>query len=289
MTVSYAHPTETSRNPYVQAASEPVLLPSVVSYIDILGYREMAMKAQDTKQEQEFLKSIYRAFSEGQKMLKGDFGPKIGVKDRYVIKAFTDNIVFGYPIHPIRGFGDAETELGSAFEILSLFQHWMANEGFFIRGAISIGDVYIDDTIVVGKGFTEAYNGESLLARDPRIILTDSSVEAVKKHLEYYADHARSPQSRDLYRDSDGQLFLNYLESVLIAENDRGPFYEELEKHRQMIEKRLDEFRTKPPIWSKYLWVANYHNFFCSQFAEYFNESHMVDLTKLQLRPSMIV
>jgi hypothetical protein len=289
MAISHAYPNKNSRNPYAQTSPEPVMLPSVVSYIDILGYREMAMKAEHAKQEQEFLRNIRRAFSEGQKMLKGDFGPKIGAKDRYVIKAFTDNIVFGYPINPIQGLGDAEVELGSAFEMLSLFQHWMANEGFFIRGAISIGDVYIDDTVVVGKGFTEAYNGEALLARDPRIILTDSAVEAVKKHLEYYTDQARAPQSRDLYRDSDGQLFLNYLESVLIAEEDHGPFYEELEKHKQMVEERLDEFTTRPPIWSKYLWVANYHNFFCSQYPKYFNGSHMVDLTKLQLRPSTIV
>jgi len=165
----------------------------------------------------------------------------------------------------------------------------MANEGFFIRGAISIGDVYIDDTVVVGKGFTEAYNGECQLARDPRIVLTDSSVKAVRKYLEYYGGDAWSPQSRDLYQDSDGQLFLNYLESVLIAEGEQGPFYEELEKHRQMIEKRLDEFRTRPPIWTKYLWVASYHNFFCSQYPKYFDESHMVDLKKLQLQPSTIV
>lgn len=270
----------------MQTSSEPVLLPSVVSYIDILGYQEMAMKAEHEKHEPEFLKSIHRAFGEGQKWLKGDVGPKIGAKDQYVIKAFTDNIVFGYPI---RERGDAKWELASVFEILSLFQLWMANEGFFVRGAISIGDLYIDDTVVVGRGFTEAYKGESQLARDPRIILTDSSVKAVKKHLEYYADLNQSPQSRDLYRDSDGQLFLNYLESVLIAENDQGPFYAELQKHREMIEKRLDEFRTKPSIWSKYLWVANYHNFFCSQYPKYFNGSYMVDLTKLQLRPSTIV
>jgi len=218
-------------------------------------------------------------------LLKGAYGPKIGVEDRYVIKAFTDNIVFGYPI---RDRGDPEVELGSALSILSLFQLNMANAGFFIRGAISIGDLYIDDVVVVGKGFTEAYSGESQFARDPRIIMTPSSAAAVKRHLEYYAIQYYSPPNRDLYQDSDEQLFLNYLECVLIAEEDQGPFYEALEKHRRMIEQKLSEFKMTPTIWSKYFWVANYHNFFCSQYPKHFDESHMVDLAKFQLRPSRL-
>ena len=51
----------------------------------------------------------------------------------------------------------------------------LANHGFFMRGAISLGDAYVDDVVVYGSAFIEAHDGEVELARDPRIILCTSA------------------------------------------------------------------------------------------------------------------
>src|SRR5437879_6285601 len=114
------------------------------------------------------------------------------------------NIVMGWPIR-----SDGEAELGSAFSALSWFQFEMVNAGYFIRGAISVGNVYLDDIAVVGGGLIEVYEGESSLARDPRIILTKSAMEAVKEHLNYYGaasgGGSHAPQNRELLKDADGQ------------------------------------------------------------------------------------
>ena len=56
------------------------------------------------------------------------------------------------------------------------FQFSMSVRGFFVCGAISIGNAFIDDIVVFGDALTEAYLGESKLARDPRIILTEKAV-----------------------------------------------------------------------------------------------------------------
>ena len=48
-----------------------------------------------------------------------------------------------------------------------------------------------------------------------------------------------APQNRELTRDIDGQWFLNYLDAILLAEDDVGPFYDELEEHRDVIPSRL--------------------------------------------------
>lgn len=279
---------ETSRNPYMTDQSQPALRRSVVAYIDILGYREMACRAEKEKRESDFLRKIYQALGEGQKWLKDeDTLPAIGDKDDFALKAFTDNVVIGYPIG-IHGRTDAEIEMYSIFLNMGVFQLQMTKEGFFVRGAISVGDVYIDDIVVFGNAFTEAYNGESQLARDPRIILNRSAVQTVKEHLKYYGGPSYAPQYHDIYRDSDGQWFLNYLDNVRPPNNELPPDYCILEKHKQIVEKRLNEFMTRPEIWSKYFWTANYHNFFCSQYPEYFEKSHMVDLEKFRLEPSRI-
>jgi hypothetical protein len=106
----------------------------VVAFVDILGYREMAIKATRDKREHEVLSQLHAALDAGRKWLDPDAELPQLPKDIYVIRAFTDNIVIGWPIDD-----DAESELGSAFSSLSWFQLEMVNAGFFVRGAISIG------------------------------------------------------------------------------------------------------------------------------------------------------
>ncbi|MFY9618905.1 MAG: hypothetical protein WAQ99_03765 [Pyrinomonadaceae bacterium] len=152
----------------------------------------------------------------------------------------------------------------------------MANRGFFLRGAISVGDVYVDDVVVLGSAFLEAYENEAQAA-NPRIILTDSAATAARKHLSYHSGREHSPQYRDLFQDCDGKWFVNYLETVLVAEPEVGPFYDELIQHKERVIERLREFHSDQRIESKYDWVASYHNYFCDQYPQYFDRSHKID------------
>jgi len=164
-------------------------------------------------------------------------------KDTYALKAFTDNIVIGWPIHD-----DAEMEFGSAFHRLGMFQLKMALRGYFVRGAISVGPAYVDEITVFGDALAEAYIGESKHARDPLIILASSAVATSKEHLGYYHQPAHAPHVRDILKDADGQWFLNYLDTILIAEHEQGPFYEELIQDKVAVERKLQEYVGNPPI-----------------------------------------
>jgi hypothetical protein len=276
-------PESHSRNPYHIEGQPPQPVRSVVIYVDVLGYTNMAIRANETD-DQGFFHELYEALEEGQEWLRDDdSGPWALDKDRYAMKAFTDNIVIGWPVRD-----NAESELTAMFSMLGFFQMQMANHAFFVRGAISLGDAFVDDVIVYGKAFFEAHDGEAQ-AGDPRIILTESAMAAVRKHLRYHGPVEHAPQYRDLYRDSDNQLFLNYLETILVAENEVGPFYDQLLVHKENVEKLLHKFRSEPRIWSKYLWVANYHNYFCDQYPQYFNQSHKIDADVHQRRFSRII
>jgi len=277
------------RNPYLDHNGNPLLRRSVVAFIDILGYTDWVVHAEASGAPRDFLVSLRDALLDSVKSVDEElredskiFPVKFAETDRYRVHTFTDSILIGFPIQD-----DAEMELGSLFWKLGFFQLAMVNRGFFLRGAISIGDLFMDETIIFGGGLIEAYQGERKLARDPRIILTDSAATAVKTHLTYYSSAERSPQARDLFVDADGQYFLNYLDTVLVAEVEQGPFYEDLEKHKKSIETRLDQFRSQPSVWSKYAWVGNYHNFFCDQHS-YFSDQHKVDLSKFHMSPTRI-
>ena len=60
---------------------------------------------------------------------------------------------------------------------------------------------------------------------------------------------------------------LNYLEGATEFEEEIAISVKELETHKNQVEHRLKEYRTVPSVFSKYAWVANYHNYFCREFA----------------------
>ncbi len=274
-----------NRNPYIGEYGAPTLKRSVVAFIDILGYVDLVKNAEEESKSQELLTKLHRALNKARRHVDPDRSDSIvnsfRDKDLSAFRAFTDNIVIGHPIHD-----DGEIELGNIFNDLSYFQMIMTIEGFFIRGAISIGDLYMDDITVYGSGLVEAYEAELNLSRDPRIILAESARTAVNQHLEYYGGGDHAPQNRDLLKDSDGQYFVNYLDTI-IPEHD-CVYEDELRKHKEIIEKKLIEYKNKPPIWSKYMWAANYHNYFCEENSQ-INDCLKVDTAGFNLKPARIV
>lgn len=270
-------------NPYISDSGQPLLRSSVVAFVDILGYKELINDSHNNSQET--LNKLHTALQQSHSSIDPNkfVFKKLGKKDRYAIRAFTDNVVIGYPIS---GRGDAEVELGSIFGHLSYFQMALTMKGLFIRGAISIGEFYMDDLIVFGDGLIEAYEGEKSLARDPRIILTESSVSAVKQHLGYYGNKVHAPHVNDLLKDADGQLFINYLTTLY---PEKGYLYlDELSTHKKAIEDKLSNYIGNPPVWNKYLWSANYHNYWCRKHNQV-DESYIIDLSRYNLSPALII
>lgn len=280
-----------SRNPYHTDTEEqvPTLRNSVLVFMDILGYSAMIRESEELGTQQEVLFRLYTTLSKEREWLEERTVSQQQLrefikKDNYALKAFTDNIVMGWPIRD-----DAEYELGSAFSKLAFFQLQMVTSGFFIRGAISVGNAYVDEIAVFGKALTEAHIGELSLARDPRIILTTSAMNAAREHLTHYSEPRHAPHTRDILQDSDGQWFLNYLDCILIAENDQGPFYDEFLKHKTIVEQMLQQHRGNPSIWSKYAWVAGYHNYFSDLHSEHFNDDYKINVELFRASPTLIV
>jgi hypothetical protein len=266
-----------------------------LAFFDILGYIDTARDAYESGNQAEMLTALYAALTGGRNLLEErafgeDFKDieeafnKAFAKDRYALKAFTDNIVIGWPIRD-----DAESELADAVGKLIDFQFHMAVAGFFVRGAIAIGDAYVDDVVVFGKALLDSHEAESRIARDPRIVLTQPAIEALKLHLAYYPYPRNTLHVRTVLRDADGQWFLNYLEAVLYAADDGGPAYGALLQHKEVVEAKLVQFKSEPPIWSKYAWVAGYHNYFCEVNSNWFNDTHRINLELFRAMPGLIV
>jgi hypothetical protein len=144
-----------------------------------------------------------------------------------------------------------------------MYQHSLALSGFFIRGAISVGELFVSDELVFGDGLLQAHEAETQLARDPRIVLAKSALTSIEKHMCYYSSVRSSPHNYHLLADSDKQVFVNYLMVPLDGSPGNEHHEHGLKKHRDHIKENLERFQDRPRIWNKYSWAANYHNFVC--------------------------
>ncbi|OAI19699.1 hypothetical protein A1355_04140 [Methylomonas koyamae] len=242
--------------------------------MDILGYEEIVGQSISSEDQQKMLRKLHQALEYARRTYlehrpEDDLLVEAVGKQDYALKGFTDNIVMGWPIGK-----DPRWSFEMAFDCLKHFQLTMIIEGFFIRGAISFGDIYIDETVVFGKPVMDAYKGENRDARDPRIIFTQSAADEIKKHRDKLGTQL---YQRDILKDTDGRLFLNYLDSVMIAEEEYCPISADVRSHKTRVEAELAKSRGNPSIWSKYAWVAKYHNDFCDQHSDEFNDEYKIN------------
>lgn len=253
------------KNPYRTSKDKPWMRQSWVVFLDILGFSSAVLNATANNTAGELLLRLSQAIEEAKRDLIPDPNDylRYGIRDApYVVKLFTDNIVLGFPIHD-----DGESEFGRMISIVGLYQFSLFKHGFFIRGGITAGELYMDEDMVFGKGLLEAYKAESKLARDPRVVLAPAAMDLVHHHLVYYADVTETPHNTSLLVDSDSQMFLNYLFFPLDgADEISDQFLADLKLHGELIRDRLKEFSSDPEVWPKYAWAGAYHNFFCDKF-----------------------
>jgi hypothetical protein len=263
-------------NEYTTEGGGPKLVQSLVVYADLLGFRNQVIEAELKGASQSLLEKLYAILGSAYHEIRTSCrAPEISFR----MKSFTDNIVFGEPV-----WQDAEGDLGHYFLNLSEFQLTMILEGFFVRGAVAIGNFYMDDDLVYGPALLEAVAAEKD-AKYPRIILAESVRPYLEKHLRKYGRQVDSPQYRELLTDNTNHMFLSYLDILLSAnDDDPYPLCNHVPIHKAIIEAKLSEFKNDSDILIKYAWVGNYHNFFCHRNPSFRKRKYMID--QRILRPS---
>lgn len=230
---------------------------SFCAYLDVLGFKEIIKK-----NEIEYFKKYLAVFEKELKYLDVNYDRlnDEGFKN-FELKVFTDNFVFGYPWDDDNG----EFSLGQIFYILAHMQMTFACSNIFVRGAITVSNLYMDENIVFGPAVVEAYELESTKSIYPRIILSDAVIKAVHTQINFYADYRDSPQFRTFLKDTDGEYFINYL-YILNEEHTYEEINNLLESHKNIIIKNLNSYKTSYKIFIKYSWLAKYHNYYCKHF-----------------------
>lgn len=239
---------------------------SIIANVDILGYTQFIESAVNDDDANVKLWSLQKAIYNSHYHVTDKHADLLDFRG-WEVKAYTDNISICLPI--ISGkVGEHESSIGALSLMLFMlckFQLEMLSSGsFFIRGAVSFGKVYSDDSIVYGKGLIDAHKVESKRAVYPRIILCDNARQLVDGHKKYVHEKAVDDILPELIKDNDGEYFIDYLK-ILGNKDCDLPEVDFVEKHRHLISERMVTSRSDSTILRKYLWAANYHNFHCSR------------------------
>jgi len=232
------------------------VLPSIVAFLDILGFSRSTQEASLAGTENDLLARLLNALSTASSNIRDRSvsGP-VAYHD---IKFFTDNVAIGIPTHDL-AFEGGEPELGFALRSIGSYVLDMSLSGFFVRGGLSFGNHYMDDTVVFGPALLEAHDLEDQ-AVYPCVVLGDSILNLVKRHLLWYSSVDVAPHNRHIAVSGDQRFFVNYLHML---DDGFGPDPSGLAAHREIITTQLSALSGDRHVLEKYIWLANYHNWYC--------------------------
>ena len=216
----------------------------IIAYLDFLGVKKRICSG-DTEFINQ-LKFIYhKAKQNCQKVNSCVDNSKLAPIKQQI---FSDNIVFAQEIY-------SEDNVYQVFNFIlfvSAYLHQALLAGFLVRGGITIGDLYIDNTFVSGKALIKAYQLESQIAIYPRVVV-DFDVFGILSTLDDMIKKNFSlPVGDDLIYCIDGFRVIFKPPGMRIA----------LEKIRKAI-LEICKYERNFKIVQKHLWVITQFNEFC--------------------------
>lgn len=226
----------------------------IVAYLDILGAQKL-MLSEESNTFLNILQEQYEELLSLPKVLK-----HIPQFEDVKIKIFSDNIIIVSELVEDKSINKTKLE-----RILQLVSHLQVNllvKTKLLRGGITIGELFINDTLVYGAGLIEAYNIESTVAIYPRIVVS--------------SEVAYLNEEESIIKDFDGNWFVNFYWSFI----ESAGLYIDMSSY---IDKVVQETNLKDyKIRQKINWLINYHNLRCDEM-KYHDQGYLFTDSKLNL------
>lgn len=214
----------------------------IIFFIDFLGFKEVVASTEHDPAELTRLVAALNAI--------GSVGDD-KIFDSQQVSQFSDSVVMSYRVDEQSGVFWMVNEI--ALAVISL-----AERGFLLRGAVTLGDLYHTPRHVVGPAMVRAYEMESRVARYPRVIVDPAIVDLAGQH----PSNDHSPDDEEGYvrkfiaEDADGQLFIDYISwdaVVAVAGADDLGYPAYLRTLSHLLHGGLSH--ADPNVTEKYLWL----------------------------------
>jgi len=199
----------------------------IVAFIDLLGFSSMVSHdCEKPEGEQKYISKLYDIHTKTKEISASLPG--------MTLTQFSDSVVLSVP-YSIDNFS-------SICQIISNFQYDLLCSGILCRGGISYGKHFSTEDFLFSHGLIDAYNIESKLALNPRVVISKALIELV---------FGNTTNVNDLLilEENDGLFFLGYLNGETAAEDQK------------ILESILPEkLSENPSIRAKQIWIIDYFN-----------------------------
>ena len=245
---------DTGRGLYSDAAGQPALRDSFAGFVDELGFS--ARIEQLTSEELRDDITRYDA-------VRLNFGTPSGELDQQLrVLYFSDNVGLAMPVVPQKQDGG----LHRLLTVVAAYQMEMSLGGRFTRGGIARGQLYADHSFITGEALVRAVNLEKT-AKFPRVVVGEGCLGPEMRKTPVDAKEASSDMTNTIgnlgnliIRDND-KVIVNYLSVLFNGSYEEWRTRIVLENHRDHIRQRIEKFKDDESIFSKYQWLASYHDF----------------------------
>jgi hypothetical protein len=229
---------------------------SIVSFFDIFGFRSL-VEEKDAGDVSKILDLLAWVGKAGLDADADAYAPRV--------VAFSDSIVRAVNIH---SEANKKHPIGLLFsELISILwaQMNMIYKGYFVRGAITIGNVAITSTQVFGPAFIEAHELESQVARYPRIIVSPRALRCLDTcDILIKEGHSipieKGYVKRLLKEGDDGIWFIDYLNASRSEVDDDQEYFDYICQHRDAIKTLYEKEGSSSTRAYVCNWLAEYHN-----------------------------
>jgi hypothetical protein len=146
-------------------------------------------------------------------------------------------------------------------------------DGIFLRGGVTIGDIYADSRALFGPALVRAYELESTTAKWPIVALDPELVHSINAEVPKYLESRRAKEGRDgevlgamfvselraiINRTDEGTYFLDYLQCLAYEDLTTGDLDYFLADHKEKVVEAYGKY------WHyNYIFVAQYHDAAC--------------------------
>ena len=245
-------------------ADSPQYRQALVSFIDILGFRDLVSKATVP----EILSVL-----ESKERLTLHWGRNFPTKatDGTTV-TFSDlivNVTFLNQPCPLYSLFDQ-------FVTMGFRQLLLAMAGTFVRGGIALGDIYVSDKMIFGPALIKAYDLERGTAKWPIIAVDPALVGSIDLLSPQHIARLREKEGSDgdilataflthlrslVKTTKEGTLFLDYLSCAAEVDSTTGDIPYFLKDHKESVLAAHRQYRH----W-KYQFVAEYHDSYCRKY-----------------------
>lgn len=233
-----------------------------IAYFDILGY-----KAYFEDKENDIISFLHSIIEISRDFIKSTT-PNQVFCDKFITKTFSDNFII---MIEENGYDDYQNVKSLAYIIAILQLRFLEKYNILIRGSITKGKGYIDNNIVFGEGLIRSVQLEEK-ASFPRVII---DYELFGKTL------CDDLCEKCIMKDSDDRYFVDFLSIIGVGIGNNEEYMDDEESHMMVLHKNIISLIKKygkfdrklkddrkllqnEKIISKYLWLLEYYNKYCS-------------------------